>query len=377
MTMMNSGLSSAARKRLASLMPGQRIDPEFALDIARSGSVHELGDAALRQRRARHGDKAYFVYNQHLNYTNVCRNQCRFCAFFKRKGEDGGYTYSLDKVRELLLARIDHPIREIHIVGGLNPDLPYQYYLDLLALCREIRPQAVIKAFTAVEIAHFADTWGRDERTVLAELRAAGLQVLTGGGAEVFSAAMRAKLCPEKVSGERWLHIHGLAHEMGIKTNSTMLFGHIESWEDRIEHLNALRTLEDAKPGFVCFIPLAYQTRNNELGAAGPTGEEYLRMIAVSRLFLDNIPHIKAYWAFAGIKAAQMALWAGADDFDGTIVEEKIGHAAGADSPKGLTIAELTEVIAATGFTPVQRDTFFEELGTAVETSHTTADVGR
>lgn len=356
---MHRGLSTATRKKLASLKPGERIDAEFALDIARHASVHELGEAALKQRRARHGNNAYFVYNLHLNYTNICRNQCRFCAFFKRKGEEGGYTHSLTTVREILLARQNQPLREIHIVGGLNPDLPYAYYLDLVALCRELRPQAVIKAFTAVEIAHFADSWNRDEQTVLKELHAVGLEVLTGGGAEVFAAAMRAKLCPEKISGERWLNIHGLAHDLGIKSNCTMLFGHIESWEDRIEHLLALRALEDAKPGFVCFIPLAYQPRNNALQAAGPTGEEYLRLISMSRLVLDNIAHIKAYWAFVGIKAAQMALWAGADDFDGTIVEEKIGHAAGADSPTGLTIDQLVETITATGFLPVERDALF------------------
>jgi aminodeoxyfutalosine synthase len=360
--MIESALDSASKKRLATLRPGERIEAEFALEIARKASAHELGEAALRQRRARHGDRAYYVYNQHLNYTNICRNQCRFCAYSKRIGEEGGYTYSLEQVRKLLTDRMDHPIREIHIVGGLNPDLPYQYYLDMLALCKKLRPDAVVKAFTAVEVAYFADTCERDETTVLREMREAGLDVLPGGGAEVFAPAMREKLCPEKISADRWLHIHGLAHDMGMKTNCTMLFGHIESWEDRIHHLDRLRALEDDKPGFVCFIPLAYQPHNNALGVDGPTGEEYLRMIAVSRLFLDNIPHIKAYWAFAGIKAAQMALWAGADDFDGTIVEEKIGHAAGADSPKGLTIAELVETIAATGFTPVQRDTFFQEL---------------
>lgn len=357
---MPQGLTVATRKKLTHLKPGERIDAAFALDIARHASVHELGAAALKQRRARHGDNAYYVYNQHLNYTNICRNQCRFCAFFKRKGEEGGYAHSLDTVREMLLARKDHPIREIHIVGGLNPDLPYQYYLDLVALCRELRPQAVIKAFTAVEIAHFADTWNRTEQTVLEELRDVGLQVVTGGGAEVFSAAMRAKLCPEKISGQRWLDIHGLAHDLGIKSNCTMLFGHIESWEDRVEHLLALRALEDAKPGFICFIPLAYQPRNNALQAAGPTGEEYLRLISMSRLILDNIAHIKAYWAFVGIKAAQMALWTGADDFDGTIVEEKIGHAAGADSPTGLTIGELVETITASGFIPVERNALFD-----------------
>lgn len=362
MTLSSPFFDSTARKRLASLKPGERIDSEFALLCAVHAPIHDLGSAALRQRRARHGDKAYYIYNQHVNYTNVCRNQCRFCAYSKRVGQEGGYTYSLQQVRELLVARLEQPIRELHIVGGLNPDLPYQYYLDLLALCKEIRPQAVVKAFTAVEVAHFADTCGREEKQVLQELRAAGLDVLPGGGAEVFSPAMRAQLCPEKISAARWLRIHGLAHELGMQTNCTMLFGHIESWDDRIDHLAALRDLEDRQPGFVCFIPLAYQPRNNALNASGPTGEEYLRMIAISRLFLDNIPHIKAYWAFCGIKAAQMALWAGADDFDGTIVEEKIGHAAGADSPKGLTVQELIATIAATGFTPVQRTTFFDEL---------------
>lgn len=359
---MNNTFSASSARRLASLKPGERIDVSFALEIAQQAPIHALGAAALAQRRARHGDKAYYVYNQHLNYTNICQNQCRFCAYSKRPGEDGGYTYSLDQVRKLLQDRLAYPIREIHIVGGLNPDLPYAYYLDLLAICREIRPQAVIKAFTAVEVAHFAASTGRDTRSILQEMRAAGLDVLPGGGAEVFAPAMRDQLCPEKISAQQWLAIHGLAHDLGMPTNCTMLFGHIETWEDRLHHLEQLRNLEDQQPGFICFIPLAYQPHNNALQAPGPTGEEYLRMIAVSRLFLDNIKHIKAYWAFAGIKAAQMALWAGADDFDGTIVEEKIGHAAGADSPKGLTVAELVDIIAATGFTPVQRDTYFQEI---------------
>ena len=173
--MIESGLDATARKRLATLKPGERIEPEFALEIARKASVHELGEAALRQRRARHGDRAYYVYNQHLNYTNVCRNQCRFCAFFKKAGEEGGYTYTLEEARKRLLDRIEQPIREIHITGGLNPDLPYQYYLDLLALCKELRPQAVVKAFTAVEVAHFADALGTDDATVLREMMAVGL----------------------------------------------------------------------------------------------------------------------------------------------------------------------------------------------------------
>ena len=210
--MIESALKSADRKRLAGLRPGERIEPAFALEIARNASAHELGEAALKQRRARHGDKAYYVYNQHLNYTNVCRNQCRFCAFFKKVGEEGGYTYSLDEARKRLLDRIEEPIREIHITGGLNPDLPYQYYLDLLALCKEVRPDAVVKAFTAVEVAHFADTLGRDEAAVLREMKAVGLDALGaspirgasyGGGRESMTVALRVRPAPQSLQQQQ------------------------------------------------------------------------------------------------------------------------------------------------------------------------------
>jgi aminodeoxyfutalosine synthase len=218
-----------------------------------------------------------------------------------------------------------------------------------------------------VEIAYLADTYGRTEQAVLKDLMAAGLDGLPGGGAEVFSAALRKRLCPEKIPAERWLAIHEQAHAMGLPTNATLLFGHVETWADRIDHMARLRDLQDRTGGFRCFIPLAYQPANNEIGAElggrGPDGLDYLKTVAIARLFLDNFPHLKAYWVLAGIKAAQMALHAGADDLDGTVIEEKVGHAAGASSPKGLTVKDLLQSIEAAGFEPVERDTLFREVG--------------
>jgi aminodeoxyfutalosine synthase len=342
-------------------MTRQRLDRQECLDLARR-PVHDIGQKAYEARLAQHGRKAFYVFNQHLNYTNICRNACRFCAYSRRKGQRDAYVMSLDEARSVLEQRNDDPVREVHIVGGLNPELPYDYYLGLVRMVRDMRPRAVVKAFTAVEIAFLADAQGLSEKRILSDLKEHGVQVLPGGGAEVFSPELRRRLCPEKISGRRWLDIHEQAHELGIRTNCTMLFGHVESWEDRIDHMLALRRLQDKTGGFLCFIPLPYQPGNNALKAKGPDGEDFLRTIAASRLVLDNISHIKAYWVFSGIKAAQMGLWAGADDFDGTLVRERIGHAAGADSPQGLTISELQGYIRAAGFEPVERDTFFQPV---------------
>jgi aminodeoxyfutalosine synthase len=339
-----------------------RLTRDKALDLAAGAGLHDLCAAGMRARRRRFGRKAYYVYNQHLNFTNVCRNACRFCAFSKRAGAEGAFAMDVESARAKVRSRIKEPIREIHIVGGLNPELPYEYYLDLVRAVKSERPDAVVKAFTAVEVAHLADAYGLGEERVLSELRAAGLDMLPGGGAEVFAPELRARLCPEKVTGERWLKVHETAHNLGIPTNATMLFGHIENWEQRIDHLLALRELQDKTGGFTCFIPLPYQPGGNPLAAKGPDGIDVLRVMAMSRLVLDNIPHLKAYWVYSGIKAAQMALWAGADDFDGTLIEENIGHAAGAATPKGLTVAELKSYITEAGFTPVERDTFFNEV---------------
>lgn len=347
---------------IETLKNGGRIDLDEALELAERCDVHTLGELGGMARRGRYGDTAYYVYNQHLNYTNICANQCRFCAFSKRVGDETGFTFSVDEARAKVRERAHEPIREIHIVGGLNPALPYDYYLELIAGVKAERPEAVVKAFTAVEVAYLAELKGTSHQQVLKDMMNAGLGALPGGGAEVFSPALREKLCPEKTSGAVWLQIHELAHTMGLKTNCTLLFGHIETWRDRLEHMAALRDLQDKTGGFVCFIPLKYQPGNNPLEAEGTDGVDYLKMIAMSRLFLDNVPHLKAYWAYAGIKPAQLALSAGADDFDGTLVEEKVGHAAGATSPKGMTVSKLREHIEQAGFNPVERDTFFNEI---------------
>ena len=341
---------------------GQRLTPGEALTLAEDAPLHDLCAAALAARIARHGHNAYYVRNIHINFTNVCINACRFCAFSKKKDDPGAYTAEVADVVADLERRRDDIIQEIHVVGGLNPALPLAYYRDLLQAIARQRPGAGIKAFTAVEVAHLADSRGESDVAILAALKDAGLLMLPGGGAEVFSPALRQRLCPEKISGERWLSVHATAHGLGIPTNATMLFGHIESWADRVDHLASLRDLQDKTGGFVCFIPLAYQPANNSLGASGPDGLTVLRLMAVSRLFLDNVPHIKAYWAMLGIKATQMALWAGADDFDGTIVKERIGHAAGADSPQGLTLDELRQAIEAAGMVPVERTADFQEI---------------
>ncbi|MBT8762816.1 aminofutalosine synthase MqnE [Desulfohalobiaceae bacterium Ax17] len=338
---------------------GLRISLSEALELVKRASIHDLGSLAYQVRSKLYGQQAFYIYNQHINYTNICQNACRFCAYSKSPDQDGAYTYSIEQIKDEVRSRIKEPITEIHIVGGLNPDLPYSYYLQLLKSIKEIRPDVKIKAFTAVEIAFLAQKYGISPRKVLHELHEAGLDALPGGGAEVFDPKLRQKLCPEKISGKAWLDIHREAHKQGIPTNCTMLFGHIETWEDRLNHLQFLRDLQDESGGFLCFIPLPYQPANNNLKADGPDGLDFLRMIAISRIFLDNIPHIKAYWVFAGIKAAQLALWYGADDFDGTIVEEKIGHAAGADTPRGLTVKALCKLIQKAEFTPVERDTFF------------------
>ncbi len=332
------------------------------MELIKKSTIHDLGQMANNIRTSLYNNQTFFVYNQHLNFTNVCANACRFCAFSKRPEQEGAYTLSIDQIREAVISRLDEPVDEIHIVGGLNPELEYDYYLELLETVRGLRPRAGIKAFTAVEIAFLSDKYGFSHERVLSDFARAGLDALPGGGAEVFSPLLRQKLCPEKISGKRWLEIHQTAHILSIPTNCTLLFGHIETWEDRVEHLLALRELQDKTGGFLCFIPLPYQPGNNELGVRGPDGLDFVRMLAMSRIILDNIPHIKAYWAFSGIKAAQMGLWYGADDFDGTIVEEKIGHAAGADTPTGLTISQLEDYIRSAGFEPIRRNSLFQPV---------------
>ncbi len=346
----------------ARVLGGERLSIEDGERLFACPDVTALGALAHYSRTRLHGDKTYFVVNRHLNYTNICVNGCLFCAYRRERGEDGAFALSLEEA-EAKVRATPEDTAEIHVVGGCHPSLPLAFFEELLTRVRRLRPKAVLKCFTAVEIAHFARLESISPREVLARLKAAGLAMMPGGGAEIFDPEVRVRICPHKLTGDEWLDIHRLAHSMGLRTNCTMLFGHLETRRHRLEHLHALRRLQDETGGFTCFIPLPFQTENSRLTGITPlTGLEELRTIAVSRLMLDNIRHIKAYWVMLGVKQAQAALYYGADDLDGTVVEEKIGHMAGAKSEAALTKAELTAMIRHCGFAPVERDSLFNEL---------------
>lgn len=355
----NMGLAGVRDK----VMDGQRLDADDAMHLYECDDPLAVGALANHVRTTRHGDKTFYVVNRHINYSNICVNGCVFCAFQREDpARPGAYKLSMQDVRDKVDA-LPAPPKEIHIVGSCHPTLTLEYFEELLSLVKEMLPETVTKSFTAAEIAHFAQLNKITTKEVFARLKKAGMDMLAGGGAEIFAPHIREQLCPKKIDGDEWLRIHGEAHDMGIKTNCTMLFGHIESRQDRVGHLIRLRTQQDASGGFTCFIPLPYLTENNQLKVAKPlTGLEQLRTIAISRLMLDNIEHIKAYWIMLGVKTAQAALKFGADDFDGTVEEEKIGHEAGADSAQSMTRGELEEMIRGCGLRPVERDAYFNEI---------------
>jgi aminodeoxyfutalosine synthase len=352
------GLEEIGRK----VAQGERLTVSDGEKLFACPDVNALGSLAHQARTKLHGPAAYYVVNRHINYSNICVNGCRFCAFSKKKGDPLAFELSeeqiLDKVRSQ-----GNGLTEIHIVGGCHPDLSLRFFENLLEKIRDIKPDAFIKAFTAVEVAHFAKNEGISVKEVLLRLKSAGVRMLPGGGAEVFSPRVRQLLCPDKLDGNGWLDIMRQAHEIGIRSNATMLYGHIETVRERLEHMAALRELQETTGGFVCFIPLTFQPANNELSHLPPTtGVDDLKTIAVSRLMLDNIAHIKAYWVMLSVKLAQAALYYGADDFDGTVVEEKIGHMAGAESQQGMTRGEIERIIRDGGFEPVERDSLFRKV---------------
>ncbi len=351
------------------LADGERLSFEDGLALYQSPDLIGVGRLADISRRRRHGRKAYYIVNQHLNYTNICMNQCRFCAYARKASETDAYTMSLQQTEDWVRSHPEKEVREIHIVGGLNPALSMDYYLDLLRTVKRSRPEATIKAFTAVEIDRLSVTSGKSIQEVIALLKEAGLGMLPGGGAEIMNDRIHDELFPRKIDYRRWLEIVEAVHASGLKTNATMLYGHIETIEERIEHLLRLRTLQDKTGGFVAFIPLAFHSKNTRLSHLPPTtAADDLRTIAVSRLILDSIPHIKAYWVMIGEKLAQVGLSFGADDLDGTIVEEKISHTAGATSAKGLTRDEMVRLITTAGFQPVERDSFYNPVNSSAET---------
>jgi aminodeoxyfutalosine synthase len=343
----------------------QRLSPEDALALFKSDDIFTLGRLANNAAEKKNGKNAYFIINRHINPTNVCVNRCKFCAFSRSKGDDGAYELTIEEIIKKLQtpdSKLPTNFSEVHIVGGLHPDWPFQYYLDMLSAIKKEFPEIAIKAFTAVEIDYMSKISGSSIEDTLMALKKNGLDLMPGGGAEIFTEGIRNKLCPEKISGSRWLEIHEAAHQIGIKTNATMLYGHIESIKDRVDHLFRLRQLQDKTNGFQAFIPLAYHPKNTEIGGFYSSGIDDLKTIAVSRLVLDNFDHIKAYWIMLGEKISQVALLFGADDLDGTVIEEKITHSAGAMSEESMTKDEMTHLIKKAGKTPIQRDAFYNAI---------------
>jgi aminodeoxyfutalosine synthase len=344
---------------------GGRLDEADALTCFTTRHLLHLGRLANAVRRQRHGDVTYYNVNRHINPTNVCvyTYNCKFCSFAALQGEAHAWEMTHDEVYRRAAEQGGDAVTEFHIVGGLHPDLSMDWYLEMLRGLKARFPNAHLKAFTAIEIGWFAKREKMSIEQVLVTLREAGLGSLPGGGAEIFHPEVREVICDGKLDAEEWLEVHRVAHRLGIASNCTMLYGHVERVEHKVDHLMRLRALEDESPGFNAFIPLAYHPENNYLGLEyHTTGSDDLRHIATARLVLDNIPHVKAYWVMVTPKLAQVALAFGADDLDGTVVEETIYHMAGAETAQQLTRAELERVVREAGFTPVERDTLYNPI---------------
>jgi aminodeoxyfutalosine synthase len=341
----------------------QRLSAEDALALYRSGDILAVGWLANHVRERLHGNNTYFNVNRHINPTNVCVAACRLCAFGRKKDSPGAYTMALEEAWQTAASGYSEAVTEFHIVGGLHPDLPFEYFLDLVRGLKERFPQVHIKAFTMVEVAYLAKRARLSTRQTLEQLKAAGVDSLPGGGAEIFTDRIRHIICDHKIDGGQWLETARLAHQLGLRSNATMLYGHIEGDEDRVDHLLKLRALQDETGGFQTFIPLAFHPANTPLEhLPTTTGLNDIRQIAVSRLVLDNFAHIKAYWQMLSPKIAQVALRFGADDLDGTVIEEKIYHDAGATTPQGMRRQELVRLIREAGREPIERDTLYRPV---------------
>ena len=344
-----------------------KLDDGIRLSLADGVRLFECPDLlavgwlANRERERRYGAQTFFNHNLRLEATNVCVASCLFCSFARlQPGDSGAYTMSLEQAWQKLRDRGDQALTEVHVVNGLHPDLPFDYYTKLLKGFKDIRPDIHLKCFTAVEIAFFADLYGKTDEQVLLELIDAGLDSLPGGGAEVFSERVRQKICHDKCGTTRWLGIHATAHRLGMKSNVTMLYGHIETVEERVDHMLRARALQDETGGFQAFIPLAFHPENNQMKKLpAPTAIDSLRVHAVARLMLDNIPHVKAFWIATGLEVAQTSLWFGVDDLDGTVQEERIYHMAGASTPEAMTPEQIGVLICDAGRQPVERDTLY------------------
>ncbi len=344
----------------------QRISDEDALRILESSDLCAVGALANHVREQRHGDLAFYNKNVHLNFTNVCVASCKFCSFARPDDQAAsqGYTMSLDEAVGHVLSKRDLGITEVHIVNGLHPGLGWDFYLEVPRRIRAAWPALKIKGYTAVEIHFFAEKFGKSYHQVLTELRAAGVDTLPGGGAEIFAPRVRRKICDDKATAEQWLEVHRVAHRLGMKTNATMLYGTVETLAERVDHMSRLRQLQDETGGFQVFIPLAFHPEHNMIGKAypKPTGFDGLRTYAAARLYLDNFDHLKAYWVMLGERLAQSALSFGVDDLDGTVLEERIYHMAGARTPQALGEAQLHRLIRCAGRVPAERDSLYRVL---------------
>jgi len=355
-------LSAIADKVLA----GERLSFEDGVALFESNDLLALGYLANHVREKLHGRRTYFNVNRHINPTNVCVASCKLCAFGRKPDAPGAYTMALEEAFEAAGRGWIEAVTEFHIVGGLHPDLPFEYYCDLLHGLKQRFPSVHLKAFTAVEIGYYSHITQLPIREILVRLKDAGLDSLPGGGAEIFAPKIRRVICDHKIGAHTWLKVHRLAHELGMHSNATMLYGHIESAEDRVDHLLQLRNLQDQTRGFLTYVPLAFHPANTELGKMvkerETSGFADLKNVAVARLLLDNFPHIKAYWIMMSPRVAQVALRFGADDLDGTVVEEKIYHDAGATTPQALTRKEIIRLIREAGPEPIERDTLYRPV---------------
>lgn len=344
---------------------GERITTSEALTLWREAPLWLLGELATERKRKVSGEKVFYNRNFHIEPTNLCRFHCLFCSYRKERGSAEAWDYSMEEMFDLARKYEGKGITEVHIVGGVHPDHNLDFYLDLITGVKAILPEVTVKAFTAVELADMIERAGLPIEEGLKKLLDAGMESIPGGGAEIFDETLRSKICPDKGSTAVWLDVHRTAHELGLKSNATILYGHIETLEHRIDHLNRLRELQDETGGFNAFIPLKYRNFGNEMSEIGEVSTiDDMRMLAISRLFLDNIPHIKAYWVMYGKDTTEMALAFGADDIDGTIDDStKIYSMAGADDQKpSMTTEEMAQIVKRAGFVAVERDTHYNEI---------------
>lgn len=361
---MNLALARSELRELGErALAGERLSDEDGLRLMETTDLHALGALANTMRQRKVGNRASYIVNRYINYSNYCILSCQFCAFARKRRDADGFELTVEQMVEKAKDALALGVTELHIVGGLHPSLPFSHYVGFLKALKALDGRLQLKCFTAIEILHLAWLAKKSVPDTLAELKSAGLDSLTGGGAEIFRKEIRSQIARGKESAEEYLDVHRTWHKMGGRSTCTMLYGHLESRADRIDHLRRLRELQDETHGFTGFIPLAYQPENNGIPVEhAPTGFESLRAIAASRLYLDNFDHITAYWVGLGTKLSQVALSFGADDLHGTILEEHIFHMAGASSPQGRTELEMVKAIREAGFEAVQRNTFYEPI---------------